>query len=275
MSAATAFAGSRSPPVTQMRPSPSTPIRLRPAASAAMSAQARAASSAEPTRSSAADRSPMTGPRSRPGALMPQRRARRRAGRRQGAGDRGVGADVDDDQRLAAAERGVHHLQAGDRHALVLRARHQDPARDLGPPQFRDGTGGGGDAERAAVPGDDRPGSDQRRGESGPHRRDRAGTSRRNRRRAGPQPFEPADQRRLGRPGDQGDRQLSRQPAPGPRERSRRVAQPRRQAPVAEVVEDVRRARPRNRPPRAPDPAPAPRRARPRRARPATPAATG
>ncbi len=135
----------------------------------------------------------------------------------------------------------MHHLQAGDRHALVLRPRHQDPARDLGPPQFGDRTGGGVDPERAAVPGDNRPGSDQPRAQSGPHRGDRTGTSRRNRRSFSPQPQEPADQRRLGRPGDQRDRELSRQPAPGPRERSRRVAQPRRQALAAEVVEDVRR----------------------------------
>ena len=39
----------------------------------------------------------------------------------EGAGDGSV-AEVEDDHRLAAAERGVHHLEAGERHLLRRRA---------------------------------------------------------------------------------------------------------------------------------------------------------
>ena len=80
-----------------------------------------------------------------------QRRAGRRAGGVKGAGDGGV-AGVEDDHRLAAAERGVHHLEPGERHVLRRGADDERPARDLRPAQLGDGTGSRDDAEGAARP---------------------------------------------------------------------------------------------------------------------------
>jgi hypothetical protein len=52
-------------------------------------------------------------------AIRQQRRAGRDANGAEGAGDGGVAAaGVKDDHRLAAAERGVHHLEPGERHVL-------------------------------------------------------------------------------------------------------------------------------------------------------------
>ena len=157
----------------------------------------------------------------------------------------------------------MRQLQAGDRHLLPLRPRQQHPARHLGPAQLHHRAGGRGDPERAALPGDHAARADQGGGQPGTDRRQQAGTGRPDRLLVGPPPARPADQGRLGRARDQRDRQLPGQPAPGPRERSRRPARPGREV-ARPGSRGCARARPRIRPPRAPARSPAPRSTRPR-----------
>src|ERR1700739_2046078 len=67
--------------------------------------------------------------------IRQQRRAGREASGAKGANDGGV-AEVEDDYRLAAAERGVYHLETRERHLLPDRTRDQRATDELRPAQL-------------------------------------------------------------------------------------------------------------------------------------------
>ena len=150
----------------------------------------------------------------------PQRSAGRRAGRAQHAGECAIAGQVKRDQRLAAAQRGVRHLQAAYRERPGIRAGHQDSARDLWPAEHHPGTAARRDAEHAAVPGDDDSGAGRPPGECAADRRECSGPRRPDSPLVGVHPGQPAGKRRLGGGRDQRERELPRQPA-RPRRRTR------------------------------------------------------
>ena len=171
----------------------------------------------------------------------PQRSAGRRAGRAKHAGERAIAGQVKRDQRLAAAQRGVRHLQAAYRERPGIRAGHQDSARDLWPAEHHPGAAGRRDAEHAAVPGDDDPGAGRPPGERAADRRECSGPRRPDSPLVGVHPGQPAGKRGLGGGRDQRERELPRQPAARAGERATRMQQAVERVPAAQVGEDLGR----------------------------------
>ena len=145
-----------------------------------------------------------------------QRRPRRQAGGRQGMREAGVVPVVEHDNGLAAADRRVHELEAGERHLPRVGPGHQDATRHLRPGQLDDGTGRRHDAQCHAIPGEDGARADAAGRPGGAQRRDGAWARRRNRPFVGVQPGKPAGERGLGGGERQRDRELPRQPAADP-----------------------------------------------------------
>ena len=159
------------------------------------------------------------------GALAehPQRRARRGADRGQASRQGPVAGQVHRDHRLAPPHRGVHQLEAGAQHVLFGRAAHGHPAGRLGPGQRDPGTRPGRHPEAAPVPGHDAAGPDGPPDRSTPDGDQQTGAGRAHADLVGVQPAQPADDGRLDGTGHDGQRELTRQPAPDPGERAGEV----------------------------------------------------
>ena len=178
------------------------------------------------------------------GAELIERRTGHGTDGGQRRGQVGAAREIDDDDRLAQPDRGVHELKTGGRGAGPGRAGDQHAAGDLGPGQGGPATGKVIYPQAGPIPRDDPPGS---------HRPDDRGAADRNEqpRARGPhlpligvQPVEPGGERSLRCPGHQRNRKLPGQPMAHARVRHAEVQQPCGVAvDTAQIGHDLSRAR--------------------------------